>query len=136
MSGRWKRNLLLIPGIGAALLPKLVCPACWPAYVALLSSVGLGFLLSTAYLFPLTVVFLMLTVITLGFRAGRRRGFGPLVLGICGAVGVLVSKFLLDLNVGTYAAVGLLIFASLWNSWPQKRSLTLIETERNTATKL
>ncbi len=120
MSDRWKRNLLLIPGIGVALLPKLACPACWPAYVALLSSIGLGFLISTAYLFPLTVVFLMLTVITLGFRAGRRRGFGPLVLGVCGAVGVLVSKFWLDVNIGTYAAVGLLIIASLWNSWPHR----------------
>jgi len=69
-------------------------------------------------LFPLTVVFLILIVITLGFLAGRRRGFGPLVLGFCGAVGVLVSKFWLDVNVGTYAAVGLLIIASLWNSWP------------------
>ena len=67
MSGRWKRNSLLIPGIDVALLPKLACPACWPAYVALLSSIGLGFLLSTAYLFPLTVVFLMFTVIPLGF---------------------------------------------------------------------
>ena len=120
MSDRWKRTLLLIPGIGVAMLPKLACPACWPAYVALLSSIGLGFLLSTAYLFPLTVVFLMFTVITLGFQAERRRGFGPLVLGCCGAVGVLVSKFWLDVNVGTYAAVGLIIVASLWNLWPHR----------------
>ena len=113
MNEGWKRNLLLIPGIGVALLPKLACPACWPAYVGLLSSIGLGFLVSTVYLFPLTIVFLMLTIVTLSFRAERRRGFGPLVLGFCGAVGVLASKFWLDSSAGTYAAVGLLVIASL-----------------------
>ena len=118
MSRGWKWNLLAVPGIAVALLPKLACPACWPAYAALLSSVGLGFLISTVYLFPLTVVFLVLTIVTLSFRARRRRGFGPSALGSCGAVGVLISKFWLDVNAGTYAAVRLLIIASLWNSWP------------------
>lgn len=29
-----------IPGVGVALLPKLVCPLCWPAYAAIASTLG------------------------------------------------------------------------------------------------
>jgi hypothetical protein len=54
----WKQNLLAVPGIGLSLLPKVACPACWPAYAGLLSSLGLGFLVSTAYLLPMTAAFL------------------------------------------------------------------------------
>src|SRR5712692_7695051 len=54
----WRRTLLTLPGIGFGLLPKLACPACWPAYASLLSSAGLGFLLSRTYLLPLTLAFL------------------------------------------------------------------------------
>src|SRR6185436_814844 len=34
----WRQALLTIPGIGVALLPKLACPLCWPAYAGILSS--------------------------------------------------------------------------------------------------
>jgi mercuric ion transport protein len=40
----WQSWLIVLPAIGVAMLPKLACPACWPAYAGLLSSVGLGFL--------------------------------------------------------------------------------------------
>ncbi len=43
--------------------------ASWPAYAGLLSSVGLGFLISAKYLLPLTVVFLIFALAALGFRA-------------------------------------------------------------------
>src|SRR5262245_11422434 len=80
-SGRFKVNrqiwkqTLVAPGVGVALLPKLVCPLCWPAYAGLLSSLGLGFLVSTVYLLPLTAAFLALAVGSLAFRASRRHGF-------------------------------------------------------------
>lgn len=32
----WKRLIALIPVVGTALLPKLTCPACWPAYASFL----------------------------------------------------------------------------------------------------
>lgn len=77
-----KQNLLALPGIGVALLPKLFCPLCWPLYAGIVSSVGLGFLIGTTYLLPLTGAFLALTVGVLAFRANQRRGYGPLVLGL------------------------------------------------------
>lgn len=58
MSRKWARVALTGPNIGVSFLPKLACPACWPAYAGLLSSVGLGFLIKTAYLLSLTIGFL------------------------------------------------------------------------------
>lgn len=53
MMRAWKQSALTIPGIGVALLPKLICPLCWPLYAGIVSSVGLGFLIGTAYLLPI-----------------------------------------------------------------------------------
>src|SRR5712672_637823 len=104
MNRTWKQSLLALPGIGVSILPKLACPACWPAYAGLLSSVGLGFLISAAYLFPLTIGFLVLALTALAFRGKERHGFGPLFIGVIGAVGVLVGKFAWSSNAITYGA--------------------------------
>jgi hypothetical protein len=122
----WKRSLSAAPGVGVALLPKLMCPLCWPAYAGMVSAVGLGFLVSAQYLLLLTVVFLAGTVLALGFRASHRHGYGPLWLGLAAAVVILIGKFYFDVPQAVYAGVGLLIIASVWNSWP--RRVVLIPT--------
>ena len=73
-----KRTLVALPGVGVSLLPKLMCPACWPAYAGIVSALGLGFLISAKYLLPLTVAFLSISAFALGFRASRRHGYGAL----------------------------------------------------------
>ena len=119
MNRGWKQNLLAAPGIGVSLLPKIACPACWPAYAGLLSSVGLSFLIpNMAYLLPLTAIFLLLAVGMLAFRARRRHGYGPFALGLVSASLVLLGKFSMASNPVFYAGLGLLILASAWNSWP------------------
>jgi hypothetical protein len=115
----WKRVIGILPGIGVSLLPKVTCPMCWPAYAGLLTSLGLGVLLSARYLLPVTAVFLFIAVAALGFRAKARRGYGPMVLGAVAAVGVIVGKFYLASDAALYSAVSLLVAASLWNSWPR-----------------
>ena len=115
----WKQNLLAVPGIGLSLLPKIACPACWLAYAGLLSSIGLSFLVpNQTYLLPLTVAFLLIAVGTLAFRARRRRGYWPFALRIFAAGLILLGKFSLASNPVLYAGLGLLILASIWNSWP------------------
>jgi len=115
----WKQNLLAVPGVGLSLLPKIACPARWPAYAGLLSSLGLGFLIPNAkYLLPMTAAFLVLAVAMLVFRARRRHGYVPFALGILAASLILVGKFSLASNPVLYAGLGLLILASVWNSWP------------------
>jgi hypothetical protein len=115
----WRQIFLAMPGIGVAMLPKLLCPMCWPLYAGIVSSVGLGFLVGTAYLQPITSAFLILTVAALGFRARQRRGFGPFLIGLVASAAVLTGKFYLESNPLMYGGVGLLVGASMWNAWPR-----------------
>ncbi len=121
---RWWRTLASLPGVGAALLPVGTCPACWPAYAAILGSLGLGFLLDSTYLLPVTMALLALALVSLAFRAKARRGYGPLGLGIASAGFVLVFKFAYVVNPLVYAGLLGLVAASFWNAWPRKRGLT------------
>jgi hypothetical protein len=118
--GAVARSLAALPVIGAALLPKLTCPACWPAYAGLLSALGLGFVDYTPYLLPLTAVFLVVTLLTLALRASARRGYGPLLLGLVSSGVILAGKFAFDSDATTYGGVGLLVVAATWNSWPRQ----------------
>lgn len=117
---RWRSSLGVLPGVGFALLPKIACPACWPAYAGVLTSLGLGFLMDVRWLLPLTAVFLLIAVAALGFRAGQRRGYGPLVLGLCASTIVLAGKFGFESDAAMYAGLGLLVAASIWNTWPRR----------------
>ncbi len=108
----------LLPAIGAALLPKLTCPACWPAYAAVLGSMGVGFVDYTPWLLPATLVFLLITLALLAWRP--RRGYSPLALGIAASAVVLIGKFVFDSEPAIYAGIALLVAASTWNAWPQR----------------
>lgn len=123
MDRSFKQGLLALPGIGISVLPKLICPVCWPAYAGLLSSLGLGFLISTAYLIPLTIFFLTLALGALAFRAGKRRGYSPFFVGLVAAFGIMLGKFVWVSNPTLYGAVGLLLIASLWNACPPRTIL-------------
>ena len=79
-------------------ISPIACPVCWPAYAGLLSSLGLGFLISTTYLLPLTAIFLIFALGTLAFRVTSRRGYGPFLLSLVAATGILLEKFLWESN--------------------------------------
>lgn len=134
ISSSLKHTLLTAPGVGVALLPKLICPLCWPAYAGIVSSLGLGFLIGTTYLLPLTAGFLAVSVSALGFRARQRRGYGPLWIGIIAAMVVLVGKFQLESAATGYAGIALLVVASLWNVRPRPAIAVTypLTTERKT----
>ncbi|MBI3665385.1 MAG: hypothetical protein HY236_04045 [Acidobacteria bacterium] len=115
----WKQSLLVLAGAAFGSLPQLACPACWPAYAGLLSSLGLGFLLSNQYLLPLTIAFLALAIGALGLRAWKSRRYGTLLLGLAGSALLVAGKFVLGSNTAMYGGVSLLVAASLWNARPQ-----------------
>jgi len=121
---RWSRALAVLPGAGVALLPVGACPACWPAYAGLLGSIGLGFLLDSAYLLPVTAAVLAVALLPLGYRARERRGFGPLALGVGATVAALIGKFALSSNLLLYVGLALLVGASIWNTWPRRAAST------------
>lgn len=120
-AGKLGRNAVpLLPAIGTALMPKLVCPACWPAYAGLLSALGLGFINYSPILFPLTAVFLAAVLTMLAWRAKTRRGYAPFALGVLAAASMLIGKFHFDSDAAVYAGITLLVGASLWNAWPRR----------------
>src|SRR5260370_16115148 len=124
MSGTGNQSLWGGLGVGVGFLPNLGSPACWPAYAGLLSWVGLGFLISTVYLLPLTVAFLVLALTALVFRANKRQGYGPFFLGLVAAGGGLLSKISFGSNLIVYSALGLFVLASVWDAWPLANSPT------------
>ncbi len=118
-----KLGLLTIPGVLVSLLPSIACPLCWPAYAALVSSLGLGFLASSTYLLPLTGVLLALALVGLGLQA-KNKGYGPLALGVVSAGTILPGKFLLASSAMTYAGAGLLVIASAWSLLPARPAVS------------
>lgn len=116
------RFLASVPGVGAGLLPVGACPACWPVYAGVLGSLGLGFLLDSTYLLPLTVTLFGIALLALAFRARTRRGYGPLALGVASVGLVLAFKFAHAFDPFVYAGLFGLFTASVWNAWPRRKS--------------
>jgi hypothetical protein len=108
-----KGILSALPAAGVALLPKLTCPLCWPAYTAFLGSLGVGFIDYTPYLLPLTATFLAISLGSLGLLARRRQRIEPFLLGLVAAVAVLAGKFALGSDMAMYAGIALLIVTPL-----------------------
>lgn len=101
-AGGVRRALAILPGVGAAFLPKLICPACWPAYAGFLSSLGLGFINYTPYLLPLTILFLIVAVGALGYGAKKRWGYGPFILGMIASLTMVLGKFVFSIDGALY----------------------------------
>jgi len=116
------RALAMLPAVGGAILPKLTCAACWPAYAALLSALGVEFVDYTPYLLPITVAALAVALFGLGWRAHVRRGYVPFAVGIIASVVILVGKFGLDNDTAAYVGAAALIGATVWNLWPRQRA--------------
>lgn len=113
----------VVPGILAALLPRIACPACWPAYAGLLGAVGLPILMDLRWLLPVTGLSLAVAMAALGIGARDRRGHAPFVVGLIAAGLVLIGKFVLERDAATYTGTGLLICATVWNAWPKPSSV-------------
>lgn len=111
-----------LPGIFTALLPKLVCPACWPLYAGVLSSLGISVNAYGQYYFPLVAVLLLLALWALGFRAKQRHGYYPLLLGILATFMILIAKLMWHSAVILYIGILLLFAVSIWNAWPIRKN--------------
>jgi mercuric ion transport protein len=109
--GRFRALVASFPAIGTPLLPKLTCPLCWPAYTAVLSALGLGFVDYTPYLLPATLAFLAIAVGSLAIGARRTGRLRPLVLGLTSSGVVLAGKFAVDSAWVTDAGIALLMGA-------------------------
>lgn len=104
--------------VGAAFLPKFICPACWPVYAGLLSSMGLGFLLHGASLLILSVTLLGLALLTFALRGRKRGNFLPFWIALAGVSLVLAGKFLWINNFSIYAGSAFLMLAVIADMRP------------------
>ena len=99
------------PAVGTALLPKLTCPLCFPAYAAILSAVGIEFVDYTPYLLPLTGIFLAVAITVLALQTLRTGNIVPLILGITASFSVLFGKFALEADWLTTGGIIVLVAA-------------------------
>jgi len=70
-----------------------------------------------------TIAALLVSVAFLAYRAKRRRGYKQFLTGFSASLFIVTGKFIFDIPFLFYSGVVLLIAASLWNSWPKKKSL-------------
>lgn len=116
-------GFLTIPAVVVSLLPILACSLCWPAYAALLSSLGLGFLGNSTYLLPLTGALLAVALGGLGLQI-RSAGYGPFAFGVLSGGAILAGKFMMDSTVATHSGVALLAIASAWSLMPRRSAVS------------
>ncbi len=117
-----RRILTALPGIGAALLPKAACPACWPIYAGILSSFGLGFLMTGPYFYLFIGLLLSISLLSLAYKAKSRRGYLPFWTGLAGATIIIAGKYYALSDYIFYSGALLLIIASVWNNIPTRKS--------------
>lgn len=122
MTSRWLTFIMAIPSIFLALLPKLTCPMCWPAYTALFASLGIGFINYSPYVPIIIIGLLTISLFSLGYKASLRRGYLPFALGLFGSVSIFVSHILSLGSFMFYFGSVALIAAAIWNAWPIKKS--------------
>ena len=115
-----------LPAVAVALLPQLFCPACWPAYASILSSLGIGFINYSPWLLPLTIIFLAIALTGIYYKANLRRGYLPFILALVAALGIVAGKFVFEQEMYLYAGTFLLLIASIWNIWPKKQAVCVI----------
>jgi len=108
---RWQTVVASLPAVGTALLPKLTCPLCFPAYAAVLSALGLEFVDYTPYLLPLMGAFLIVALAVLAMQSRRTGNVHPLLLGIAASALVLIGKFQLESEWLTIGGIVLLVAA-------------------------
>lgn len=116
----WKRHLDKI-GVGGSLFAALCCLG-FPALLAILSAVGLGFLVNDAVLIPLLVLFLMVTLLGLHFGKRHHGSWTPFFVGVIGSA---VTATAVWFGSGWLTGVGIagLVAGSLLNVWLRMQQL-------------
>jgi mercuric ion transport protein len=114
----------------AGLFGAAIAAACClgvPAILVAAGALGLGFIVSDAYLFPLFAGFVAVTL-SLLFRSARRHGgLAPFWLGLSGGIVGTAGLWLLvtglyPVSVAVYAGLGALLAGSIWDGLGGRRA--------------
>ncbi len=110
-----KKGLAAVAPFGIAALVPFACPACWPAYIGLMASLGIGVTGVEKYLFPLTAILMLVALSPLFIKGKATNNYGPFYLGAFAAIVTLVGMFAIIFEPLQYAGIALLVTASVWN---------------------
>jgi len=111
----WLQTLIAIPAAVLPLLPSFSCPVCVAAYAGLLSSLGLGFLLTDRVQRPMIVAFLVVSVASVAWTARQYKRTGPLVLVLVGSAGIVAGRLVWSVAPALYAGALCLVTGTVWN---------------------
>ena len=116
-SGRRFGALGTIMAVALAALPVAGCPACWPAWLGVLASLGLGFLATTAWQIEL----LTLAILIMGVMAWRQRNRWRLSFLAMIALGWMASVFgkVQSEPWATWSGTAALALAGILLVWPR-----------------
>lgn len=110
--------LLTVPAIGVALMPKLICPLCWPAYAG-------NPVFRWTRIPDLRNVFAAIhdSLFDPGaWNVSIPRQTTPAVhsadIGHRGFSYVVTGKFYLERDALMYGGITVLVVAAVWNAWP------------------
>ncbi len=101
-------------GAMTLLLPAGLCPGCWPAYAAVLSSLGAGFLLETSYQAPIAVALFVVGVASHSYHVRRTGRYTTLLLALAGAFTALAGKFILGAPAVQYIGLFTFVLSAVW----------------------
>jgi mercuric ion transport protein len=108
----WQRNLDKI-GIGGAAFAALCCLG-FPALLAIVSAIGLGFLVNDAVLLPVLGISLLITLWGLYSGTRHHHRWSAFGIGVAGVI-LMVLSILFDKGIFAGAGIAALIGASLLN---------------------
>lgn len=111
----WLQTIIAIPAAAIPLLPSFSCPVCIAAYAGLLSSLGLGFILTDRVQRPLIVAFLIVSVASVGWAARRSKRVGPFLLVLLGSVAIVAGRLVWSVTPALYVGVVCLVAGTVWN---------------------
>jgi MerC mercury resistance protein len=109
------QTILAVPAAVLPLLPSFSCPICVAAYAGVLSSLGLGFLLTDRVQRPLIVAFLVISVSGVGWATKRHKRVGPIVLVVLGSTAIVAGRVVWSVTPMRYGGVVCLVAGSIWN---------------------
>jgi len=116
--GRYLFVVAAIPFFILMLIPSLDCPICWPGYSHEegYSNIDmLGIRNFTAYLFPVILITLGLSLVSFIYRSILKGSYQPFLLAVCAALLILSSKVISREPAMEYGGLFLYIAAVIWH---------------------
>ena len=111
----WWRTFIVVPAAILPLLPSASCPVCLAAYAGVLSSFGLGFLFRDPVQRSLIIVFLSISVASVGWATRRHRNIGPITTAVSGSFAIVIGRVLGSVPWLVYFGVPCVVVAAVWN---------------------